>query len=887
MKNKLWEFTDSCGTFRSGVADKMKSLYLPLANDVLLSAITPNLNGDIKAGQNAFLLSPVSRIDLSTSKASRNFWVYIDKHKIWSACGVSKDLSHSKEDKFSLEAGLLWQKITRENKKVGLKSEILSFVPAGNAPVELMQVKITNISSRRIKIIPTSAIPLYARGANSIRDHRHVTSLLQRIAIDKYGVIVKPTLCFDESGHQPNKKIYFVLGCDEKSSWPRYIYPTQEMFCGDAGDLEAPQSVYENLLPDDSLIQGKEAMAGLRFKPAELGRDKSHTYILIMGIIENPQEIKKIIQEFNSVKKIEKAFAKTKAHWLEVSKRINISTGESDFDNWFSWVNIQPVLRKIFGCSFLPDFDYGKGGRGWRDLWQDCLSLILNNPQQVRQILLNNFSGVRIDGSNATIIGKNPGEFISDRNNISRVWMDHGVWPLLTLDLYMNETGDSDILLKEISYFRNHEINRCRSIDYQWAKACGQKLKTASGKIYQGTVLEHLLVENLVQFFNVGTHNHVRLEGADWNDGLDMAKEHGESVAFSCMYAYNLMRLAELVLKLKSGEVEIAEELKLLLEEPDYANIPKKLKILDQYFLRTQKCVSGKKIKLPAQVLANNLRQKAGWMIQHIRNKEWLKEGFFNGYYDNRKKRLEGKSGNLIKMTLTGQVFPVMSGVATKEQARSVIASVNEYLLDKKLSGYHLNTDFKQEQYALGRAFSFVYGEKENGAIFSHMVVMFANALYKAGFKEDGWKALSSIFKMALDTEKSKIYPVLPEYFNNDGRGMYAYLTGSASWFVLTLLTEVFGIKGSGGDLLIEPKLCNDNFKHSSTISIQRNFAGRHLIIEFYLKRKTVHCENNIVSARLNSSCLCLQSKNSMVIKRSFILNLPANKIHKIKIELA
>ena len=25
----------------------------------------------------------------------------------------------------------------------------------------------------------------------------------------------------------------------------------------------------------------------------------------------------------------------------------------------------------------------GRGGRGWRDLWQDCLSLLLMNPQNV------------------------------------------------------------------------------------------------------------------------------------------------------------------------------------------------------------------------------------------------------------------------------------------------------------------------------------------------------------------------------------------------------------------------------------------------------------------------------------------------------------------------
>ena len=32
------------------------------------------------------------------------------------------------------------------------------------------------------------------------------------------------------------------------------------------------------------------------------------------------------------------------------------------------------------------------------------------------------------------------------------------------------------------------------------------------------------------------------------------------------------------------------------------------------------------------------------------------------------------------------------------------------------------------------------------------------------------------------------------------GRGAYAYLTGSASWLLLTLLTESFGVKGRLGD---------------------------------------------------------------------------------------
>ena len=41
----------------------------------------------------------------------------------------------------------------------------------------------------------------------------------------------------------------------------------------------------------------------------------------------------------------------------------------------------------------------------------------------------------------------------------------------------------------------------------------------------------------------------------------------------------------------------------------------------------------------------------------------------------------------------------------------------------QKAGGYRLNTDFKEEKFDLGRMFGFAYGEKENGAVFSHMTV--------------------------------------------------------------------------------------------------------------------------------------------------------------------
>ncbi|MFA4843212.1 MAG: cellobiose phosphorylase, partial [Candidatus Omnitrophota bacterium] len=615
MEERLWRFTDNFGSFESTNAHQIKTLYFPLCNENIMSSITPDLHGDIKRDEYSFLLEPVSRIDLANSRSSRNFWVR-GKGWFWSAAGVSKDLRQIQGDKFRLEAGLLWHKVTRENKKIGLRAEILSFAPASGEPVEIMQVTIANISRRKINFAPTAAIPIYARSAANIRDHRHVTSLLQRVTLHQFGVVVKPTLSFDEKGHRPNKTNYFVLGWDEKFRAPQYIYPTQEMFCGEGGDLEAPESVLGNLPPSKERIQGKEAMGGLRFAQIKLAPGKSYSYIILLGISDSNAQIKEIISKFKGLRKIESSLKETRNFWINKSNQLGLACSDPNFNHWLRWVSIQPLLRKIYGCSYLPDFDYGKGGRGWRDLWQDCLSLILSDPKGAAAMLVNNFSGVRMDGSNATIIGKKPGEFISDRNDIARVWMDHGAWPLITLDLYIRKTADLGILFEDAPYFRDQHIFRSSAIDKNW--------RSEQRHSYRGSILEHLLVQNLVQFYNVGKHNYVRLEGGDWNDGLDMAKERGESVAFSCMYAANLKLLAQLLRKAGRRKVEIARELQVLLQKINYNSVSAKRKALSKYFSLVQPRISGKKVLFDAAGLVEHLEAMSGWMSRHIRKTEWL-----------------------------------------------------------------------------------------------------------------------------------------------------------------------------------------------------------------------------------------------------------------------
>lgn len=442
--------------------------------------------------------------------------------------------------------------------------------------------------------------------------------------------------------------------------------------------------------------------------------------------------------------------------------------------------------------------------------------------------------------------------------------MDHGAWPLLTTRLYIDWTGDLELLLESQAYFRDHLTHRCQRVNPDWSPADGTKLKTKSGQVVEGSILEHLLVQHLTEFFNVGEHNLIRLEGGDWNDGIDMAEERGESVAFSAMYAGNLRELSDLCQALVDAGIDqapIAVELSLLLDQlfdpVDYDSIIAKQKRLSDFFDLIQKGISGKKKKLSLENISKDLHFKADWLAHKIQKQEWVVDGegrgWYNGYYDNQGQRVEGSHPDGERMTLTGQVFPLMAGVATPSQAEQIVRSADKYLYSEGLNGYRLNTDFGDDPPELGRAFRFAYGHKENGAVFSHMAVMFAYGLYRQGFAEAGWRVLDGLYEQSQNFGFSKMYPGIPEYFNPRGRGMYPYLTGSAAWYLLTLLTEAFGLRGELGDLYLEPKFSAKQFAQTKELRVKTAFAGKKIHLTYHNPKSLGYGHYTIAKVLINS----------------------------------
>ncbi len=891
----LYQFHPGSADFISHEAIHFQSIYFPLCgitSDSLKSSITPFLSGDIKVDKNRFLTKPVSVEDLRYDV--RNFFVYIKDEGVFSLADGSKESSTY------VECGPLWHKLVKKIPSLGLEFEALNFIPVTGEHAELMRVMVKNTGSKPFTIIPTASIPIFARALANKHDHEHVTSLLNRITQSPRGVMVEPTMIFNEEGHKDTSSIYYVFGSmGDTGEGPVGTFPTLESFYGTQGNSQHPQAVFENLSPpllETKELDGKEAMGALRFQTVELKPGDSKEYILVIGVVDSQAKAEDVFDKFDSSGKIQDAWAQNKNYWTQRSQAVSFFSRDNDFNQWMHWVTLQPVFRRIFGCSFLPDHDYGKGGRGWRDLWQDLLTLILTEPQQVRSLIIQFFAGVRIDGTNATIIGEKPGEFVADRNTITRVWMDHGIWPLWTLLLYIHQTGDYDILFESAPYFRDPQLTRTLEKDFRWSPQYGNKLKDREGNIYHGTILEHVLIEHLVQFFNVGEHNIIRLENADWNDGLDMAFHRGESVAFTNFYAGNILILADLLehLSLNGKQtIEILKETEVLLDKIqggnlDYTDVEAKKKLLlENYCPSVQPEVSGEKISLKIAEVIRDLRQKGEWMTEHIRKQEivevkYNKENYrwFNGYYDNKAERVDGEKDGKIRMTLTGQVFPILSGVAGDEEIKNIVKSVNHFLRDKELGGIRMNTDFGLRNYLdLGRAFGFAYGTKENGSFFSHLNVMYAYALYKRGFVREGYEVLNSIYTMARDSGKSRIYPGIPEYFDAEGRGRYHFLTGSASWLVFTQLTQVFGVRGEKGDLIISPKLVREQFNEKGEAAVSFLFCGKRLTVNYI--NNTKDDMYTIKSIVLNNHPVEFDRVNPKTakIKKDFLKSQP-NDIH-------
>lgn len=849
--NPIWFFTNNeLGAFEAPNAQYTSKLYFPLMNEKgMKTYVTPELKGDILIDFQRYLSVPNVTEDLHRQAPGRNFWVHIQGQLPWSVSGMSvfqKSQQWQSPEKSSVQGKPGVFKLKREH-LIGLCAETTLFV-AVDENVEIMQVKLVNNGNKALQFKTYNATPLYGRSADNVRDHRQVTTMFQETYVDSFGVRIKPRMVHDERGHVENNTQYVAYGFDGAGNPPEAFWPSMLDFIGEGGSLENPEAIFKEKQPQKQSmleVSGEEAIGAFRFAETVLQPSEQITFTVLHGIGESLDEVHDWEQKYNTSEKVEAALEKTATYWKNLTENITIQTSDTAFNNLFKWVIYQVKCRQVFGNSYLPDYGYGRGGRGWRDLWQDLLAVFLVDPDSARQEIYNNFLGIRFDGSNATIIGDKSGEFKADRNNIPRTWSDHGAWPVFVTNFYLQQTGDFSLLLEELPYWKDQFVYRSKQTDTQWDASQGNKLQTTRGEVYTGTIFEHVLMQQLSSFYNVGQHNIVLLEGADWNDTYDMSAKHGESVCFHHFYAGNLALLIQWLKALqtvqKVEEISLSEDMLPLLDRltnnpVDYGWPAQKRKRLEAFYEATRHRITEKKQKVLIADLISDLEAKASHMKTWVQENEWIEEkdlAFYNGHYDDFGHAFDGNKEGQIRIDLTSQVMPIMSGTATSEQIPQMLQSIQRLLKDPEKNGFRLCTDFGGFDTRYGRVSGFVYGFKEHGSRWLQQNVMLAYGLYGRGFAAEAYGVFKQISQLMEDSGQSKIFPGIPSFIDKNNRGAYNYLTGSSSWLMMLVVTQMFGVRGENGGLRIQPKLADAQFDEKNQASIKLVFSNKQMEIVF------------------------------------------------------
>ena len=311
---KPYTFLPDEVSFRSSAAVHDRLIYAPLCGidgESIKSAITPFLSGDIKIDKSHYLTKPASREDLRVPV--RNFFVRVEGK------GILAMAQRAQDDDSCVEVGQLWHKLIRTNKAFGLQLTALSLVPVSGEKMELTRFTVKNISSAEAAFTPTAVIPVFARSLANKHDHEHVTALLHRVDQLPQGVVVEPTMRFNEEGHKTASEIYFVFGAEGDGSCPAGTFPTFEDFFGHEGDFDHPHAVMTNEAPrvlSDAERQGQEVAGAIRFSGAVLKPGEEKSFIVAIGIGTDRRACLEEFSRFNTSALFDEAFAANRGFWM-------------------------------------------------------------------------------------------------------------------------------------------------------------------------------------------------------------------------------------------------------------------------------------------------------------------------------------------------------------------------------------------------------------------------------------------------------------------------------------------------------------------------------------------------------------------------------------------
>ncbi len=295
--------------------------------------------------------------------------------------------------------------------------------------------------------------------------------------------------------------------CLKRNNEYMFVYAKNAEFCYDQvsffgnGDTKRPQAVCNGDFVGGS---GTEALLALKMKAKD-------SFDIFVGYAETEEELKKIKTELDNADTLQ-WLEEVKADWEEKASRIQIKTPDRKLDLLFNnWLYYQTVSSRLQArCGF-----YQAGGAyGFRDQLQDCLSLIVSEPERVKSHILK-CAAHQFSEGDVQHWWHEP--YLGVRTRVS----DDLLFLPYVASEYAFQNGDSEIFDIQVPFLQGHGLGEREDL-YERAWQSDEK----------ASLYEHCKRAIELVMIRSGEHSLPLMLGGDWNDGMNRLgiRGNGESV---------------------------------------------------------------------------------------------------------------------------------------------------------------------------------------------------------------------------------------------------------------------------------------------------------------------------------------------------------------------
>ena len=487
--------------------------------------------------------------------------------------------------------------------------------------------------------------------------------------------------------------------------------------------------------------------------------DKDGNYCGEDGLdhVINKEKAHAIIDAYDTVEKVDKAFAELNSYWTGLLGIFRAETGNDKLDRMVNiWNQYQCMVTFCMSRS-ASFFESGIGrGMGFRDSNQDLVGFVHLIPERARQRIIDIASTQFPDGG-----CYHQYQPLTKRgnNDIGGGFNDDPCWLIFGTVAYIKETGDYSIL-DEMVPFDNQKGS-------------------------EKTLFEHLTISLDHVLNNLGPHSLPLIGRADWNDCLNL----------NC-FSWDPNESFQTTENNSKGSK--AESLMIaglfVVTARDYAALCRHL---------------GKTAE------AERMDKAVNDMCESVKKFGWDGNWFLRAYdfYGNKIGSHENREGQIF---IESQGWCTMAGIGLKEGLCDKALDAVKERMECEHGIVLNNPAFTHYYVEYGEISSYPEGYKENAGIFCHNNPWVIIGETVDGRGNDAWEHYKKILPSYVEEKYQTLHKVEP-YVNcqmvagkdafRPGEGKNSWLTGTAAWMWYTVSEFILGIQPDFDGLRIDPCL--------------------------------------------------------------------------------